>query len=81
LAHSPEEKYFTFLHLENASVSEDDLTTWVRPPRRASLNPNPAFYESFSVAKRLNFVVFCDSLGTCAFECPDLRVIGLANAV
>jgi hypothetical protein len=28
--------------------------------------------ESFFLLKRLIFVVFCDSLGTCAFECPDL---------
>jgi len=27
-------------------------------------------------------VVSCDSLGKCAFECPDLfKVTGLANAV
>ena len=38
---------------------------------------------------RLTIVVFCDSLGTCAFECPTLpmtsfmaqKVDGLANAV
>jgi death on curing protein len=25
---TPEEKYFTFLHLADGSLSEDDLTTW-----------------------------------------------------
>ncbi len=36
----------------------------------------------FRLHLRLTDVVFCDSLGTCAFECPDLwKVAGLATAV
>ena len=43
---------------------------------------NSASGNLFRAKKRLTDVVFYDSLGTCAFECPDPgRVIGLAKAV
>ena len=52
---------------------EDERHCLAHQIRRARLKPkSAAFHESFSRQKRLTIVVFCDSLGTCAFECPDL---------
>ena len=68
---SPRKKiYFTFLHLADGSLSEEELTAWFTK-HAVPCKLEPAFQESFPPGSSKD-VVFCDSLGTCAFECPDL---------
>jgi death on curing protein len=82
--HCHERRSLTVLRLADGSLGEEEVATWVRQPCCPSGSYYPTrerseekqtlapFSNLFRHKERLTNVVSCDSLGTCAFECPDL---------
>jgi len=63
-----EDKYFTYIRLRGVVGVGPFRMAYASRIADAALTPEESFPPNF----RLTNVVFCDSLGTCAFECPDL---------